>query len=268
VSFAENNVFYQEIIPNKEETMKKSILFTLIMVVPLLSACAGIPDIGDVIPVPGEEIRGSGNVVTQDFDLTGFDKVDVSHAFTVDISQGDSFSVVVSIDDNLVDYLRVEKQGSTLKIGLAPNRDYASTHATAEVTMPEVTRLELSGASHGTITDFTSTKALAVDLSGASSLHGDIEAGDAGFEVSGASHVTLSGSGEDVTIDASGASHVDLADFPVADAKVEASGASHVTVNPSGRLDVNASGASQVYYLGSPALGTIDSSGGSSVESR
>jgi hypothetical protein len=248
--------------------MKKCILFTLIVVVPLLSACAGIPGIGDVVPVPGEEIRGSGNVVTQDFDLTGFDKVDVSHAFTVDTSQGDTFSVVVSIDDNLVEYLRVEKSGSTLKIGLAPNRDYASTHATAEVTMPELTRLELSGASHGTISGFTSTKALAVDLSGASSLHGDIEAGDARFEVSGASDVTLSGSGQDANIDASGASDVDLADFAVADANVEASGASTVTVNGSGTLNVDASSASAVYYLGNPTLGTIDTSSGASVERK
>jgi hypothetical protein len=54
----------------------------------------------------------------------------------------------------------------------------------------------------------------------------------------------------------------------VADASVEASGGSEVTVNVSGRLDADASGGSRVFYLGSPALGKIDESGGSTVRPR
>jgi len=240
---------------------KLSISVSVLLLVALLAGCGVLQEIS---------ITGSGNVVTQDFALTGFDKVDVSHAFKVDISQGDTFSVVIRIDDNLVQYLEVVKRGSTLKIGLEPARRYGIRNATLEsqVTMPELTGLDLSGASHGTITGFKSTKALDVDLSGASHLAGDIEAGDGRFDVSGASHVTLSGSAQDVTIDADGASHVNLADFPLADADVEASGASNVTVNASGKLDVNARGASHVYYLGSSTLGKVDTSGGSSVEHK
>lgn len=252
--------------------MKRDVLVTLIVMVPLISACCGIPDISGLIPVPGEVVRGSGNVVSRDFDLAGFDKVDVSHGFMVDIRQGDDFSVVVGIDDNLVEYLRVEKQGSALEIGLDSSRKHISydltTHGTVAITMPELAGLELSGASHGTVSGFKSTDELTVELSGASHLSGDIEAGDARFDISGASHLTLSGSSGDVIIDASGASHVDLADFAVADASVDASGASHVTVNPSGRLDAEASGASHVEYVGRPSLGRIDTSGGSSIEPR
>ena len=215
-------------------------------------------------------ITGSGNIVTQEENITGFDKVDVSQAFKVNISQGDTFRVVIRIDDNLVEYLEVVKRGNTLTIGLKPGRPYNIRKATmeAEVTMPDLTGLELSGASHATITGFKSTKRLDVDVSGASHLRGDIEAGDARFDVSGASQVTLSGSAEDVVIDASGASQVDLSAFPVADANVEASGASKATVNPSGRLDAGASGASHIYYLGSPTLGKMDTSGASSINRK
>ena len=242
--------------------MKQRIQFVVVSVVALsILAC----QVGGFQP-----IGGSGNVVTQEMPLTGFDEVAVSHAFHMDISQSEAFSVVIRIDDNLVQYLQVVKQGNTLKIGLEPGRRYNIRNATmqAKVTMPKLTRLDLSGASHGTITGFKSTKALDVDLSGASFLRGDIEAGDARFDVSGASQVTLTGSAQDVTIDASGASIVELADFPVADASVEASGASSVTVNPSGKLDVDASGASHVYYLGSPTLGKVDTSGASSINRK
>ena len=236
----------------------KGILFTsglVFVLAVLLAGCA---------------LTGSGSVVTREEAFTGFDKVDVSHAFKVDISEGDTFSVVIRVDDNLVEYLQAVKEGNTLKIGLKPLRRYGIRNATmeAEVTMPELTGLDLSGASHGTITGFKSTKALDVDLSGASALQGDVEAGDARFDVSGASHVTLRGSAQDVTIDASGASSVDLGGFPVNDANVEASGASNVTVNASGKLDVEASGASHVYHLGNPTLGTVNTSGASSINRK
>jgi serine/threonine-protein kinase len=211
-------------------------------------------------------IEGSGNVVTQEKDFTEFDKVDVTDFFKVNIRQGDSFRVVVRLDDNLVQYLRVVKQGRTLKIGMAPGlRFFMSATREAEVTLPELTGLSLSGASQGTITGFSSTEALDVELSGASHLLGNIDAGDTRFDVSGASQVNLSGSARDVIIDASGASQVKLADFPVEDATVDASGATKVTVNPSGRLDADASGASRVHYLGDPTLGNIDTSGASDV---
>ncbi len=67
---------------------------------------------------------------------------------------------------------------------------------------------------------------------------------------------------------ASGASQIDLEELTAADADIEASGASNVTVNASGTLDANASGASNIYYLGNPTLGRINESGGSNVDPR
>jgi len=56
-----------------------------------------------------------------------------------------------------------------------------------------------------------------------------------------------------------------MTDFVTADADVTASGASHIIVNTTGRLDAEASGASNVDYLGQPTLGNISASGGSNV---
>ena len=241
--------------------MIKSRILAVFLAVAVLAGCT----------LPGQiSLTGSGNMVTQEKSITGFDKVDVSQGFEVDIRQGDAFSVVISIDDNVVQYLRVLKQGRTLKIGLESLRLYDIQNVTMEatITMPELTGLDLSGGSHVAIAGFSSAKAVVVDLSGGSHLRGDIEAGDARFDLSGGSEVTLTGSAGDVTIDASGGSHVELADLSVADANVDASGGSGATVNPSGRLDADASGGSHVYYLGSPTLGRIDTSSRSSVERK
>jgi len=238
--------------------MFKSIILLGMLMAILLTGCGQSP------------ITGSGNVVTQEEVISGFDKVEVSHAFKVNISQGETFSVVVRMDDNLFEYLDVVKQGSTLKIGLKTDRiSRDDSTREAEVTMPDLTGLDLRGASQVTLTGFKSTNALNLDLSAASHLRGDIEAGDTQIDVSDASQVTLRGSAGDVTMDdVSGASTVDLADFPVVNANVTARDSSVITVNASGTLDVDAKSASEVYYVGNPTLGEIDTSGGSSVEPK
>ena len=215
-------------------------------------------------------ITGSGNVITREEAVTGFDKVDISQSFNVDITQGENYRVVIRVDDNLVEYLNIVKQGSTLKIGLDPNRSYTITNATmeAEVTMPELVGLDLSGSSDANISGFDTSNSLTFELSGNSELSGDIQGGDSRIDVSGNSSVRISGSAGDLIVDASGSSDVDLADFPGSDGTVDASGSSKVTVNLSGRLDADASGSSDIYYLGDPELGRMDTSGSSSIQPK
>lgn len=237
--------------------MRKYGLFfiALILVVALLAACEG-----------GGAMFGSGKVVDHKVEATGFDRVEAGGAFQVSIRQSESYSVIIRVDDNLVEGLDVHVSGGTLHIGFRPG--FWVTKATrmeAEITMPVLTGVELSGASRGTITGFRSSKDFRAEISGASSLSGDLESGNVSLNVSGASSVALNGSGGSLTAEVSGASHIDLEAFPVRDAAVEVSGASSATVAPSGRIDVEASGASHVYYLGSPTLGTVNTSGGSSI---
>jgi hypothetical protein len=209
-------------------------------------------------------------VVVHEERFSGFDRVKVSHAFRASINQGDTFSVVVSIDDNLVEYLDVAKRGRTLVIGLKPDMRLSLQGVTmeAEVSMPYLTGLDLSGASRVAVNGFRSDEDLDVRLSGAGKLQGDIEAGDMRLDISGAGRVMLKGSADDLRVDASGASNVDLSSVEVGQAEVDASGASEVTVNVAGKLDAKASGGSWVRYLGSPARETVSASGGASITKR
>ena len=236
--------------------MFKIRILVLLVVVALLAGCGLVPT------------SGSGNVVTQEEAISGFDRLDVNQGFQVDVNQGEIFSVVIRVDDNLLEDVQVVKEGSTLKIGLKPGTSYILEDVTleADVTMPELIGLDLNGGSHITLKEFTSAAAMDAVLSGGSHLKGDVKTGDASFDLDGGSHVTLSGSAADLTVDAGGGSHAKLAGLKVDNANVEASGGSHATVHPSGTLDAVAKGGSHVKYLGSPTMGTIDDDGSSSIQ--
>jgi hypothetical protein len=241
--------------------MKKTLLFPLIMLLIVQLACGiSAPDVQE----------GSGNIVTIEENFTDFTALDINHAFDVTVMQGDEYSVTIRVDDNFVDDLDIKVQGDALKIGFKSTFNTRMKDATfeADITMPELSAIDVSSASRVKITGFSSSAPFLANVSSAGSLRGAIDAGDTTLDVSSASSVELDGSGADLVVNASGASTVDLSDFPVGGATVDASSASRVTVNVSGTLDVDASSASNVMYLGNPTLGAIDLSGASSVEEK
>jgi len=234
-------------------------------------------------------LEGSGNIVTLTEDFVGFNRVEAGHAYNIEITQGDEYRIEIRADDNFVEYLDITKRGNTLDLDLDDQFSYQFLDGVLEasITMPELALIRLSGASDAVIGGFDSTSRFEANLSGDSTLVGDLGAGNilldlsgsselsgsyavsiADFSVSGASKIHLTGSGDNVTMDVSGSSLVDLYEFNTRDATVDVSGASEVYLNADGVVDVSASGASRVYQSGNGEIGNASTSGASRVERR
>ena len=216
----------------------------------------------------GANIIGSGNLVTKAFDFSGFTKVEAHNGFRVDLTRSTSYSIEVTTDDNVQEYLDVTKSGDTLRIKLTGYQNYSSVTLEAKVTIPDVYRISLSGGSQAEVTGFSSSHDFSAALSGGSRLDGNITTGDAEFDLSGGSRVTLTGSAEDLVIKSSGGSKLILESFPVNNADININGGGSAAIDVSGTLDVNLSGGSKVIYSGEPKIGDIDLSGGSTFSKK
>jgi hypothetical protein len=233
----------------------------------------------------------NGNIVTREMNFSDFTNIEVSSCFKVSITQADSYSVNVSGHENLFNYINVSKSGSTLKISVeplplpsGPKLLSRRPNLQAEITMPELRKLRLGSATTCTVSGFNSQGGLdlnvaansvldidiecgksKVEISGASRLRGKMKLTDAEFTLSGASRAELSGSANSVMLNAWGASRLDLTDFVLDDTSVNLKGASEATVNVKGRLDLDLSGGSRLYYSGNPTMGKINVSGTSTL---
>lgn len=259
----------------------------VILTITLLALAAGCITIKGTIG-SGPAVTGSGTLETREMDYSGFTTIEAGYAFQVDVTKASSFSVSITLNDNLYEYLDIRKTGDTLYLGLKPNHSYRNITHRATITMPQLRGVELTGVARADISGFSSADSLRLEVSGAGFLDlDDIEAGDVtlklsgasrasgsikmadgDFDLSGASSVDLKGTARDVSMHISGASSAKLADFAVVNADVELSGASSATVNASERLDANLSGLSRLRYVGNPTLGTISTSGGSTIKQR
>ena len=196
----------------------------------------------------GSSITGSGDLVTKTFDYQGFSAIDASTGFSLDVTQGDEYSISISVDDNVEDRLNVRKDGDTLKISLDPG-GYSRMSLIARVTMPSLNSLEMSSGAHGSISGFSSTH-------------------DFDLVLSSGSWATIDGSAGDLAIDASSGSHFDLSEFTADNVDAELSGGSFGSVYVGGRLDADLSSGSHLDYFGDPELGNIDTSSGSTITSK
>ncbi len=238
------------------------------LIATLSRAVAGLLLPGCIVVQSDSSITGSGHLVTTTLDHTGFTGVAAGSAFHVTITRAEQWSVAITVDDNLADYVEVTQSKDKLRIGLKPNVGIRQATLKAAVTLPELTDLELGGASRATVGGFSSERSLEVEVSGASHLEGDVKSGDTRVEASGASHVKLQGQARNLKVKASGASQVNLEQYGSEDTVVTASGASHVVVSPRGKLEVEAAGASSVRYAGTPTSVNSHTSGASSVRAR
>jgi hypothetical protein len=192
-------------------------------------------------------IQGSGTAKSETRNVSGFSKINAGGAIHMEISSGKDFAATLEADDNLLEHIKTDVSGDTLKI-YTQDRISPKTNINIKISMPELKGLDVSGASSANVSN---AKTETLEL-----------------EASGASKIKLDGEAITFKSNASGASRIDAENLRVENAEVEASGASSTTVSPSGELKANASGASNIYYTGEPKNVVKNASGASSVKKK
>lgn len=213
-------------------------------------------------------IKGSGNVVSETRNVSGFKKVDVESALTVIYTESPDYRVEVIADDNLIKYITTVLQGDELRIGIQGNHSFKNvTKAEIHISAPSIDRIEASGAStfkgantlHGDLT---------IRLSGASSVNLSLEASSLTGDLSGASSARINGSAGSSTLEASGASMYNMEEFSTSTLSANFSGASSATIQVTTTITASLSGASSINYYGNPNVIALNMSGASSINKK
>lgn len=201
------------------------------------------------------------------FNVSGFDKVDMGSAFTINVVQGSQFSVKATGRDEDLNDLEANVTSSTLKIryknsnwGWKNNRKQVRI----EVTMPQLRGMDFSGACTATVRGFKNQGNVRLEISGASTTNIDLDADQLDIDFSGASTVNLTGKATRMEGEVSGATTVKAYSLQTKQVVLDVSGASGVSVSATEKVNVQASGASSVRYRGGASVSS-NTSGASSV---
>ncbi len=202
-----------------------------------------------------------------------FTGIEVSGTISLYLTQGTETGLAISAgDEKYNSKIKTEVINGVLKIsvegGMWNTFSLANKKLKAYVSVADINRLEISGASFATINGVLKAGNLQVSLSGASEVKGNLQVDKLHIEITGASVARLAGSVNEVLLEASGACKFLAYDLAARKLKVSASGASQARVTVTDELIADASGGSTVYYKGEASTSRVNASGGATIRKR
>ncbi len=180
-------------------------------------------------------VSGSGQVASETRQVSGFTAIDLTGTGEVTIEQGNTESLTIEADDNLLPALTSKVSDSTLKLGKKPGTTVRTKNPIRyRVSVKQLTALDVSGTGSVSAQNMT-LQALHVDISG-----------------SGV--VNLTGSAVEQHIEVSGSGRYEAAELPSQKVMADISGSGQVEVAVSNELQVDISGSGTVTYSGDPSV--------------
>jgi hypothetical protein len=223
------------------------LLFLGVVATLLLSAC----NVGF-----GSKKEGNGELRKEQRDISGFTAVEVAGPFEVTLQQGSNYAITVEADENLLPYIELQKEGSTLEIKEQDGYNLQSSKGLRiTIQMPTVKALSVAG--DGLIKSTSTLKnegRIDLDIAGSGNIQAELEAPAIDLEIGGSGTATLSGQTRkmDVSIGGSGDCLATALKSESCDVSIGGSGTAKVYASQT--LNISIGGSGDVFYAGEPKI--------------
>jgi len=237
----------------------------------ILSAFLGLAVIvltitGCIIVINGKSVQGSGNIITQEREVSEFSKVHLKGSGKVFLTPGEKQSLEIKTDDNIMPLIESDVSGNKLTISHG-NHHLRPTSFEAYITLENLEGVRISGSGDIIGKGRFVTDTLYAEISGSGDMDLEVETGLLETKISGSGSIHLAGKAEDYTVSISGSGKINAFDVDAKHVSLKVSGSGDCRVSASESLDAKISGSGDVYYRGRPQINT-KISGSGSLKSR
>lgn len=210
---------------------------------------------------------GSGNVISEDVTLKGsFNKVSLKGSGNIFVIQGNTESLKIETDDNLIDKILCEVQGSTLVIGAKSN--ICPTKLNFYVTLKDAEGFKVTGSGDVKLQNTIRADKLALVIRGSGDIKGEVECTNLKCDVSGSGDIDVSGRAANTKIEISGSGDVDAGGLNTNWCQINIFGSGDCMVDVKDELYVDIFGSGDVVYSGDPATKEVDVKGSGDVKRK
>lgn len=225
------------------KTGKLSLAIGLILFVLVLNGCTD-----DLF------IKGNGIVTSESRYASPFTEVNSSGSFDVHITPGESWSITVNAESNLLPYIDTDISHGVLELTVRGIRQMTNTRPMEiYVTTPVLNAIRLSGS--GDITSgFFACENFTALLSGSGYIKTAFLAEEADLTLSGSGNMEVNGNTEKGRLTISGSGKIMGYNMKVKDCIATISGSGDVYIYPLTKLHANIMGSGYVFYAGDPQV--------------
>ena len=199
---------------------------------------------------------GSGHVVSETRHVSGFDSVFLMTSGDLSIEQGDTESLTIEADDNLLKYLTSDIEGNTLKLSVENfvNLQYV-TRIRYHLVVKNLEEVQLFGSGDIDAPELEADHMRITILGSGSMVLDGLNAADLNVDLSGSGDLDIRGGTvdiQDITLMGSGSYNADDVESNQADVNVMGSGSVRIWVTD--RLNATLMGSGDVEYFGDPSV--------------
>lgn len=212
-------------------------------------------------------VSGNGKVQEENRTTEEFNGIHASGMYEIHLVQDEDYRLKVVADENLLSLIRTEVNGGILEIRSEENIREAEA-LDIYISAPNIDEIDLSGAVELRGKGVFKGKELKIESSGAAQIDLSLGVDRLSLDLSGASEVKLSGAADRVRIESSGASEIKMFSLKAQYVSVDVSGASDLELYAEEELQIEASGASEIEYVGNARITRQNLSGASNVKKR
>lgn len=210
-------------------------------------------------------IRGNQNVISESRTINSkFDEIDIQQGIKLYLTQGNSNSLKVEADENIMELLVTEVNDNQLKIYFKKNV-YKAKARNVYLTTNSISSIDASSGSSVKSENTWQSSNLQINTSSGSSVRFHINADEINCSSSSGSNIRLYGKTNNLSVKASSGSSIDADELNSVDTYAKASSGASINVNVSGKLTAKASSGGDVDYEGNPTAIDKDTSSGGSV---
>jgi len=200
-------------------------------------------------------IRGTGEMVTRDFEVEDFSALEIRGAYEVTWRQSDIASVTVEMQENLFDYLQVSVEEDMLYVSSTRNFNTRNRNRPRiYIYSPDLETVSFFGAINAENWDTITGEKFAIYGAGASNVDISLAVENLNLGLEGAGNFNLEGNADAANIIVLGAVDVSARNLQIEDANIELGGAGVVDIAVSDHLSVDLSGVGRVQYSGNPTV--------------
>ena len=232
----------------------KNILIISVLASFLLTGCIMVYD--------KTKVKGNGIVTIEQRAVSSFDKIIVDGTFTVYLSQGDTESVEVEIDDNLQQYVEVRNEGRRLVLDIKDHVNFVkTTQNNVYITLKNIELFDVSGVCKVKTTGSLDCDQLAFKVSGVANGECELYCNKLNINLSGVVNLELRGETTELNINQSGVGKFNAMNLIAEKATVVNSGVGSVSVYATQELSLTNSGVGSITYSGDAEIKKLNSSG-------
>ncbi|MGI8950914.1 MAG: head GIN domain-containing protein [Chitinophagaceae bacterium] len=203
-----------------------------------------------------ERIQGSGNVTTEQRNISDASKIKCYGSFNVEIMPGSPASVKIEADQNLISYIITEENDGCLIIRPKNNVNLSSSNKIKiTVTTNQLQEVQVAGSGDVTGAEkFSGADHLKLGIAGSGNISLEVNTPTIDANIAGSGNINLTGEAKDTKIEIAGNGDYKAENLKAENVDVNIAGSGNVKAFADATLKVNIVGSGDVYYAGSATV--------------